>query len=62
MLYIEIEESDKFKKAFEVDGRVYEWNSMIMEFEDSPQIMHLAMSKVLDEMIDRGVNFYMDLL
>lgn len=57
---IEIEEDDKKKTAFEYDGRVYEWNSMVMGFKNSPQIMQRVLSKILDKWMNRGVNVYMD--
>ena len=58
--HIEIEESDKHKTAFEVEGVVYEWNGMVMGFKNAPQIMQRTMNKVLGDVIGRGVEVYMD--
>lgn len=57
---IEIEEEDKEKTAFEFDGRVYEWNAMVMGFKNSPQILQRVISNVLREYINNGVSVYMD--
>lgn len=57
---IEIDEDDKKKTAFEFDGRVYEWNSMVMGFKNAPQIMQRVMNKVLDQELRNGVDVYMD--
>lgn len=57
---IEIEESDKKKTAFEIKGKVFEFNSMVMGFKNSPQILTRIMSKVFDGMIGKGVEVYMD--
>lgn len=57
---IEIEEADKTKTAFEFDGRLYEWNSMVMGFKNAPQIMQRVMTKILDELLLDDVNVYMD--
>ena len=57
---IEIAEEDKKKTAFEFDGRVYEWNSMVMGFKNAPQIMQRVMCKVLDNELRNGVSVYMD--
>ena len=58
--HIEIEEEDKDKTAFEVDGRVYEWNSMVMGFKNSPQILQLVMNGILEGLGGDGVEVYMD--
>lgn len=58
--HIEIEEQDKRKTAFEFDGRVYEWNSMVMGFKNAPQIMQRVMNRVFEDLIGRGVAVYMD--
>ncbi len=58
--HIEIEEEDKFKTAFEFEGEVFEWNSMVMGFKNSPQIMQRVMSKILGNMKGKGVEVYMD--
>lgn len=57
---VEIEEKDKMKTAFEFDGRVYEWNSMVMGFKNSPQILQRIMCKVLEKELRKGVSVYMD--
>ncbi|KAF9760811.1 Retrovirus-related Pol polyprotein from transposon opus, partial [Nosema granulosis] len=58
--HVEIEEHHKHKTAFEVNGRVYEWNSMVMGFKNSPHIMQRVMNRVLDELRGKGVEVYMD--
>ncbi|KAF9758207.1 Retrovirus-related Pol polyprotein from transposon, partial [Nosema granulosis] len=58
--HVEIEEHHKHKTAFEVNGRVYEWNSMVMGFKNSPHIMQRVMNNVLDEYRGKGVEVYMD--
>jgi len=58
--HIEVEEKDKFKTAFEVDGRVYEWNGMVMGFKNAPQIMQRVMNRIFDDMRRKGVMVYMD--
>ncbi|MGL4850595.1 MAG: reverse transcriptase domain-containing protein, partial [Clostridium sp.] len=58
--HIEIEEAHKHKTAFEYDGRIYEWNSMVMGFKNSPHIMQRAMNIVLDNFRGKGVEVYMD--
>ncbi|KAF9762652.1 Retrovirus-related Pol polyprotein from transposon [Nosema granulosis] len=58
--HIEIEGTHKHKTAFEFDGRVYEWNSMVMRFKNAPHIMQRTMNKVLDEFRGYGVEVYMD--
>lgn len=58
--HIEIEKKDKEKTAFEVDGRVFEWNSMVMGFKNSPQIMQRLMNRIFDDLRGNGVEIYMD--
>ncbi|KAF9760821.1 Retrovirus-related Pol polyprotein from transposon [Nosema granulosis] len=58
--HVEIEEHHKHKTAFEVNGRVYGWNSMVMGFKNSPHIMQRVMNNVLDEFRGKGVEVYMD--
>ena len=58
--HIEIEEKHKYKTAFEFDGNVYEWNSMVMGFKNSPQIMQKTMNKILEGIRGNGVEVYMD--
>ena len=57
---VEIEESDKHRTAFEFDGRVYEWNSMVMGFKNAPQIMQRIMNRILEGLRGNGVEVYMD--
>ena len=40
--HIAIEEEDKKKTAFEFEGRVYEWNGMVMGFKNAPQILQMV--------------------
>lgn len=58
--HVEIEESEKFKTAFEFKGRVYEWNSMVMGFKNSPQVLQRIMNTIFDDLIGKGVEVYMD--
>ena len=58
--HIEIEEEDKHKTAFEYDGRVYEWNSMVMGFKNAPQIMQRVINRILEDIRGQGVVVYMD--
>lgn len=53
---IEIEESDKHKTAFEFEGRVYERNSKVMGFKNTPQILQ----RVMEGLRGNGVEVYMD--
>lgn len=57
---IEIVEEHKHKTAFEFDGKVYEWNAMVMGYKNAPQIMQRVVNKVLEEFIGHGVAVYMD--
>lgn len=43
--HIQIDDMDKYKYkiAFEFDKIVYEWNSMVIRFKNSPQIMQREM-------------------
>ncbi|KAF9742716.1 Retrovirus-related Pol polyprotein from transposon opus, partial [Nosema granulosis] len=52
--HIEIEEGHKHKTAFEFDGRVFEWNSMVMGFKNAPHIMQRVMNNALDKFRGRG--------
>ena len=56
--HIEIKEEDRHKTAFEVNGRVYEWKSMVMGFKNSPQIMQRVMNKILGDLKGKGVEVY----
>lgn len=55
--HVEIEEIGKHKTVFEFDGRVYEWNSMVVGFKNSPQILQRIMNGVLERL---EVKVYMD--
>ncbi|MGL5708995.1 MAG: reverse transcriptase family protein [Aeromonas sp.] len=57
---IEIEEEDKGKTAFEFDGRVYEWNSMVMGLKNSLRILQRMITKILENELRCGVSVYMD--
>lgn len=57
---IEIEETDKHKTAFEFNRKVYEWNSMVMGYKNSPQILQRIMNTVFEEYLGRGIEVYMD--
>lgn len=58
--YIAIEEKDRHKTAFEVDGNVWHWNGMVMGYKNSPQIMQRVMNKIIGELRGKGVEVYMD--
>lgn len=58
--HIEIGEADKHKTGFEFDGNVYEWNSMVMGFKNSSQILQRVMNEILGDMRGRDVEVYMD--
>lgn len=58
--HIEIAEQDKHKTAFEFNGRVYEWNSMVMGFKNSPQILQRVMNNIFEDLLGEGVEVYMD--
>jgi hypothetical protein len=51
---------DKFKTAFEFNGKVYEWNSMVMGFKNSPQILQRIMDKMFRDLRGKEVEIYMD--
>jgi hypothetical protein len=57
---IEIEEKDRFKTAFEFNKKVYEWNSMVMGFKNSPQILQRIMNGIFEKFIGKGIEIYMD--
>ena len=57
---IEIEEEDKYKTAFEFDGKIYEWNSMVMGYKNSPQILQRIMDRIFRDLKGKGVEIYMD--
>lgn len=57
---IEIKEEDKHKTAFEFEGAVYEWNSMVMGFKNSPQILQRVMNGIFEGIKGVGVMVYMD--
>jgi Reverse transcriptase (RNA-dependent DNA polymerase) len=53
--HIEIREEDKYKTAFEYDGKVYEWNSMVMGFKNSPQVLQRVMNVILEKFRGKGL-------
>ena len=55
---IEITEEDKYKTAFEFNGRVYEWNSMIMGYKNTPQILQRNMDDIFRDLKGKGVEIY----
>lgn len=58
--HVEIEEADKKKTAFGFEGRIYEWNGMVMGFKNAPQILQRVMNEILSDMYGKGVEVYMD--
>ncbi|KRH94332.1 transposable element [Pseudoloma neurophilia] len=56
--YIENEEKDKCKTAFEFKGRTYEWNGN--GYKNSPMIMRRTMNQIFDDMIGKSVMIYLD--
>ena len=59
LYHIEIEEEDKEKTAFEFDGKIYKWNSMVMGFKNSPQILQRVIYKTFEDKKGLGVEIYM---
>lgn len=57
---IEIEEKDKEKTCFELKGRIYEFNSMVMGYKNAPMILQRVMMKILNDYVGRGVEIYLD--
>ena len=57
---IEIEEKDKEKTAFEFEGQLYEWNSMVMGYKNAPQLMQRVMNKIFGDLKNNGVEVYID--
>lgn len=57
---IENKESDKHKTAFEFKGEIYEFNSMIMGFKNSPMIMAKVMKKMCGDLVGKGLEFWYD--
>ena len=57
---IEIAEEDKFKTAFEFNGQVYKWNSMVMGYKNSPQILQRIMDNIFRDLRGKGVEIYID--
>jgi hypothetical protein len=57
---IEIAEEDKFKTAFEFNGQVYEWNSMVIGYKNSSQILQRIMGNIFRDLKGKGVEIYMD--
>ncbi|WUR02937.1 reverse transcriptase [Vairimorpha necatrix] len=58
--HVEIEEEDKHKTAFEFNRKVYEWNSMVMGYKNSPQILQRIMNQIFEDLQGEGVEVYMD--
>ncbi|KRH93064.1 putative LTR retrotransposon protein [Pseudoloma neurophilia] len=58
--YIENEERDEGKTAFELKGRVYEWNGMVMGYKNSPMIMQRTINQIFDGMIGKNIMIYLD--
>jgi hypothetical protein len=56
---IEIAEEDKHKTAFEFNGKVYECNSMVMGYKNSPQILQRIMGIIFSDMKGKGIEVYM---
>lgn len=57
---VEIQEDHKKKTAFKFKGKVYEWNSMVMDFKNSVHTMQRIMQKVLINCIDGYAMVYLD--
>jgi hypothetical protein len=58
--HIEIEDADKHKISFEFEGKIYVWNSMVMGFKNSPQILQRVMNKILGDLKGNGVEEYIE--
>lgn len=58
--YIEIEEFDKHKMAFEFKEKIYEWNEMTMGFKNSPMIMQKVMNRIFGDIIAKSLMIYLD--
>jgi Reverse transcriptase (RNA-dependent DNA polymerase) len=58
--HVEITEEHKEKTAFEINGRVYEWCGMVMGYKNGPMIFQRIMDKILDEVIGKEVEVYLD--
>ncbi|KAI5151978.1 hypothetical protein ENBRE01_2475 [Enteropsectra breve] len=58
--HVEIVEKDKYKTAFEINGKVFEWNSMTMGFKNAPQMLQRIMNKIMEGIRGNGVEIYMD--
>lgn len=48
------------KTAFEVRGKLYEWNSIIIGYNKSSEIMHRTINKILLNAVGKGVEIYLD--
>lgn len=57
---IEIEEEDKCKTAFEVKGRIYEFNGMVMGYKNSPMILQRILNNLFMEYLGKGIDVYLD--
>lgn len=58
--HIELEEEDKHKIAFEFDGVLYKWNSMVMCFKNPPQVLQRVINENFEDLRGKGVDAYMD--
>jgi Reverse transcriptase (RNA-dependent DNA polymerase) len=58
--HIEIREEDKYKTAFEYDGKLYGWNYMVMDFKNSPQVLQRVMNVILENFRGKGIEVYMN--
>jgi Reverse transcriptase (RNA-dependent DNA polymerase) len=58
--HIEIGEEDKYKTAFKYYGKVYECNTMVIGFKNTPQVLQRVMSVILEKFKGRGIAVYMD--
>lgn len=57
---IEITKEGKYKTAFEFNGQVYKWNSMVMGYKNEPQILQRIMDNIFRDFRGKGVEIYMD--
>lgn len=57
---VEIDERDKHKTCFEVMGQIFEFNSMVMGFTNSPMILQRILTQVFLDLIGNGVECYLD--
>ncbi|KAI5179472.1 hypothetical protein PAEPH01_2652, partial [Pancytospora epiphaga] len=57
---IHLDEKDKHKTAFIVNGKKYKWNRMPMGFKNTPMNFQRIMNRKLKEWINKTCNVYMD--